>query len=294
MADRIEPRRLTDLIREPETKYPAWIDPVVLPKGGILLFGGHSKIGKSFLGLEVARAISTGDTLFGYGGFKTQEGKVLILEQEIGEFGLKSRAKTVFQHENLDKVSDNLWFVSMDTDLMLDTHSGLNLIADNIDKTGANVLILDPISDLFEGDENDNTAVGQVFHNLGQLRKMFRNQNLSIVIAHHFGKPPTGKYQEGYDHLSFHNFRGASKFFSKPDTVCTAWRSEELSTPWEAWKLKMRWICRQGESPPEMYATVNQNKDLRVYWERHAVENKMVAKTPPKPLRFSPGTATPT
>lgn len=287
MPDRIAPARLTDLIRRPPIKYPSWIEPVILPKGGVFLFGGHSKIGKSFQALEMARALSTGSTLFDYSGFQAIESRVMILEREIGEYGLQSRASTVFAKEDLGKIDDNLWYVSQDPDLALDTHSGIGQISEYLAKLGINVLILDPVSHMHSADENDNTAITQIFNNLEQLRKNFRGQGLSIVMAHHFGKPPTGKYVEGYDSLSFHNFRGASKFFSAPDTLCTSARVEELSTPWEAWRLKMRWVCRQGESPPEMYLSVNKNKDLRVRWERHAAENRVKAD-PPKSIKFSP------
>lgn len=287
-SDKIPAARLTDLIRRPPVKYPAWVDPVILPKGGVFLFGGHSKIGKSFQAMEMARAISTGSSLFGYGGFPTHEAKVLMLEREIGEFGLQSRAATIFRGENLDKISDNLWYVSQDPDLSLDTHAGIGRIGDHIDQTGAEVLILDPISHMHSGDENDNSDINTVFTNLEGLRKQFRHRGLAIVIAHHFGKPPTGKFAENYDHLNFHNFRGASKFFSAPDTICTSWRCEELNLPWEAWRLKVRWVCRQGESPPEMYLTVNQNQDLRVRWERNVNENRVIENPGLRNLRFSP------
>ncbi len=289
MADIINPSRLTDLINRPAVTYPSWIEPVVLPKGGLLVFGGHSKIGKSFQALEMTRALATGSNLFGYGGFKAQECRVLYLEREIGEFGLQTRSREVFRGEDLSRIADNVWYVSQDPDLNLDTHSGINRIGEHIDSTGANVLILDPVSHMFSVDENDATAMSKVFNNVEQLRKMFRGQGLSVVMAHHFGKPPNGKFADGYDHLSFHNFRGSSKFFSAPDTLCTSWRAEELNLGWEAWRLKTRWICRQGESPPEMYLNVNANRDLRVVWERNVAENRV----PPrdlKSLRFSPST----
>jgi len=293
MADRIPAARLSDLIRRPAIEYPAWIGPVVLPKGGVLLFGGHSKIGKSFQALEMARALSTGTDLFGYHGFPAQEAKVLILEREIGEYGLQSRAKEVFKYEDLDKIADNLWYVSQDPDLSLDTHGGLGKICDHIDRTGAQVLILDPISHMHSQDENDNSAITKVFNNIEIIRKQFRGRDLSVVIAHHFGKPPGGKYADFYDDLSFHNFRGASKFFSAPDTICTSARLEELPLEWEAWRLKMRFICRHGESPPEMYLTVNQMKDLRVRWERNSQQKKpVVPLTGERRISFSPATAT--
>lgn len=290
MADIIKPARLTELLSRPQITYPAWIEPVILPKGGVAIFGGHSKIGKSFIALEMGRAVATGDFLFGFREFRAAEGRVLYLEREIGEYGLQTRGLKVFAGENLDRIADNVWYVSQDPSLDLDTHAGVQIIGDHIAATGANVVILDPISHMHSGDENDNTQMNKLFSAIEYLRHQFRNQGLSFVIAHHFGKPPNGKHADGYDHMSMHNFRGAGKFASAPDTICTAWRCEELNLPWEAWRLKLRWRCRQGESPGEMYLTVNQNQDLRVRWERMALENRVKPQeTGFRAPKFSPG-----
>jgi len=297
-GDKIPPARLYDLIERPLEEYPSWIAPV-LPKGGVLLFGGHSKIGKSFQAMEMARALASGTPLFGYHGFRVPSPtKVLYLEREIGEFGLQARAKPIFREEDPDVCRENLWYVSQDPDLSLDTTMGIRAIEAHIEQTQAQVLILDPVSHMHGQDENDNTAITKIFNNIEQIRKDFRDVGLSVIMTHHFGKPPNGRHAEDYDHLSFHNFRGASKFFSAPDTICTSHRFEEITNAgWEAWRLRMRWITRHGESPPEMVVTVNQNKDLRVRWERNINQNRVIDPTPeaaePKktlrPPRFAPG-----
>ena len=173
---------------------------------------------------------------------------------------------------------------------MLDKDLGLLRLSEEVDRTQANVVILDPISSMFSVDENDASAMTELFHRLERLRRTFRELDLSIILVHHFGKPPTGKFSDSYDHLSFHNFRGSSKFFSVPDTICTAWRAEELNLGWESWRLKTRWVCRQGESPPEMYLNVNTNQDLRVRWERNVLENRKPQgeEKELRPMRFSP------
>lgn len=289
-ADKIRPARVTDLIRRPPIKYPSWIGPAILPKGGVCLFGGHSKIGKSFLALEVARALVTGTPLFGYSDFQTPEpANVLYVEREIGEHGLQKRASIVFADEDLVAVENRLWYISQDPDTMLDTMAGMNKLIEMIGDTRANVVILDPISHLHSGDENDNTQMTKVFNNIERLRQKFSSNGLSFVLAHHFRKPPEGRFADSHDDLSFHNFRGASKFFSAPDTICTAHRIEELVTDWEAWRLKIRWVCRHDESPADMYLTVNQYRDLRVRWERTAIQARPVATTN-RQLRFSPAT----
>jgi len=289
MAEKNPAARLVDLIQQPLEKYPAWIEPVVLPKRGMMLFGAHSKAGKSLMAMEACRALGTGSNLFGYGGFRTEECRVLYVEAEVGVYGLHGRASKVFADEDVVRIADNVWYVSQNPDLMLDTELGLLRLCDEVDRTQANVVILDPISSMFTVDENDASGMTALFNRLERLRRKFRQNDLSIIMVHHFGKPPTGKFSDSYDHLSFHNFRGSSKFFSVPDTVCTAWRAEELNLGWESWRLKARWVCRQGESPPEMYLNVNAQQDLRVRWERNSLGNrKPQGEKELKPVRFSP------
>ena len=75
-----------------------WVEPAISPKGGLLLFGGESKIGKSFLVLEMMRALATGEDMFGNPQFVIPErAKVVLIEQELGDYILRGRAVEVFK-----------------------------------------------------------------------------------------------------------------------------------------------------------------------------------------------------
>ena len=91
-------RLVNDLILTPPVPQPMWVEPAILPKGGLLLFGGESKIGKSFLVLEMMRALATGEDMFGNPQFVIPErAKVVLIEQELGDYILRGRAVEVFK-----------------------------------------------------------------------------------------------------------------------------------------------------------------------------------------------------
>ena len=81
----VEPWNVVDLIEKPLPTAPCWIEPAVLPKGAKMLFGGHAKIGKSFVMLELARSLALGKQPFAAPALRVPSPtKVLLLEQELG------------------------------------------------------------------------------------------------------------------------------------------------------------------------------------------------------------------
>ena len=44
---------VAERLQNPPPPVPCWIEPFILPKGSIMLFGGPSKAGKSFVALGI-------------------------------------------------------------------------------------------------------------------------------------------------------------------------------------------------------------------------------------------------
>jgi hypothetical protein len=70
------------------------------------------------------------------------------------------------------------------------------------------------------GNENDNSDVQKLVRHLKELMVKHADKDLSIVLSHHFGKPPRVTDDE-HDPLSPYNFRGASKWFDMADSLIT-------------------------------------------------------------------------
>lgn len=261
--------RLVDLFAREFPENPSYINPMVLTKGGTLLLGGEAKVGKSFIMLELCRALATGTPFMDNRLLSVPEPvKVLYVDAEVGERTNKARGLRIFQHDDPYAYANNIYHVSKNLELQLDTHRGVSYFGDLIRDVRPNVLVLDPISFLHHGDENSARDVGSIFLTLARLKERGRNEELSIVFSHHFRKPPFGQYAIGYDNLSEYNFRGSSKWKDGGDTILTMQRTGNFprTDGDEAWKLKLRFLCRHGPSAPEGEYAFNKNGDLRIVW----------------------------
>ena len=271
----VKPEPLIDLIKNDLPPYPCWIEPGILPKGGTLLFGGQAKSGKSFLMLELIRALATGTVPFGYNYFQIGEPvKCLLIEQELGKYGLQKRVKKIFENEDEKKFGPNIFYASKIPEMQLDSREGRELLLDLVEKIKPNVLFLDPIGRLQSYDENKSEQIQQLFTNLEYLLKCFDENGMSLVLSHHFAKPSSDK-NNSRDPLDPYSFRGSSKWYDCPDTLMTAQKLETLATKWKAWNIKVRFDTRQDESPQDLLLSVNRDQDLRVRFE------KTLGETPP-------------
>jgi len=269
MSAGIPAQSFADLMDRELVGLPSWIQPAILPKRGVLLFGGLPKIGKSLIDLEIARSLGTGENLFGHPDFLVpQKARVLYVEKEVGEYGLQERVNKINKTANRADFASRLFYVSQDPLLMLDTSEGVKELKARLRETEANVLILDPISNMHAWDENSNTEISRLFHVLEDLRAEFVRYDLSVVITHHFSKPPKGQHAAEHDGLSMDNFRGANKWRAAPDSLITVQRGHYMpGLDWKAWNATMRFELRHGEPPEDTPVTVNQHNDLRVRYK---------------------------
>jgi RecA-family ATPase len=252
-----------DLLTRTLTAEPAWIEPSILPKRGKLLFGGHAKIGKSFVMLDLARALAAGEAPFANPIlYVPKPVRVLLIEKELGLIELQKRGAAVMDDVPRMLRRENLFYVSQEPLLKLDTRQGYETILRLVEEIKPNVLLLDPIGKMHNMDENSNTDISKLFEKLEGLMKAGRDQDMSLVISHHFAKPKMGP--DAMDPLSPYNFRGASKWFDDPDTLVTMHKGQEHRSPHKWWTLKTRFETRRGEPPEDMNLSVNEHDDFRV------------------------------
>lgn len=240
-------QKISDLLERDLGDLPCWINPYILPKRGTWILGGDTGIGKSFVTIELFRALTTGTRPFDCPYLDcSQQTRALYVEQEIGEYGLQKRMARTFERHQKRTYEDYAFYVSQDPKFQLDDPSGVKHIAELVRECAPQVLILDPISHFHTSKENDNTEIGKLFQVIADLKAANIRNDMSIVMAHHFLKPPNGRLMSaGYDDLSENNFRGAAKWRDAPDTVTTL-AKRGGNRVW--WELQMRWEkMRHGE-----------------------------------------------
>lgn len=258
---KLVPSDIQTLIETELPPNPCWIEPGILPKRGKLLFGGHAKIGKSFIVLELCRALATGTTPFACDTFRViQPVPVLLVEQELGPWRLQERVRKIFKDVDPDLLRKNFRYLSQVRGFRLDQADAVNTLSGWVQQTGANVLVLDPIGKLHGYDENDSTQIAKLFDKLERVQDNCRKLDLSIVLSHHFGKPNRDPKVE-VDKFSPYNFRGSSKWFDDPDTLVTVVRVEKEVAGKEGWYVQSAWTLRGGPPALEEGASFSVFKD---------------------------------
>lgn len=267
------PRTLQELLRDPAREVPSWIRPGFLPKGGKLLFGGAAKIGKSLIMLEIARALAAGVRPFDYHHLDVPEpARVLIIEQEIGEAGLRKRADLIFAEGRGRAATSRIHVVSKDPLLVLSDPAGRSRLRWYVEQVEPDVLILDPISKFHYYDESDPAQIGQLLGYLDALIREHSARGMSIIFSHHFRKgPATDQTRAGYDPLDPYNFGGSRKWFDDPDTLVTLVREPraqggrlDRQASARSWRLRARITMRHDEDPGDIYLDVNREGHLEV------------------------------
>jgi hypothetical protein len=246
----------------------AWYIKTLLPKKGKLLIGGSPKIGKTFLLLELARALTCNRTAFEHDEFTTGKPvNVLLIDQEVGPEFMQERGARIFQDEQEDTYRPRAFLHSKDASLKIDTMSGFNHVRELIKEFQINVLLLDPMARLHSADENSNHEMIQIFSRIDTLIYEFMEQELSVVMAHHFAKKPHGRDAATYDGLSPNNFRGAGDWFAWPDGVMMLdrkWNMGMIGGVKEGWICDGRVIPGRASMPPDFRLHINEHDDGRV------------------------------
>lgn len=176
--DRQLPLSLTDFLKQ---DYPPleYYTEGILQKEGRTIISASTNTGKSFFLQNLALAIATGHDKF-LGRFCIKGGRVLYLDYEMGKSALQER----FRKMCTSSVADNLFVKYISSFNLLDKKDQ-NMLEIWLSELKADVLIIDPVGDAWQGDENDKKEVASVTSYLNALKDRF---STSILISHHWRK----------------------------------------------------------------------------------------------------------
>jgi RecA-family ATPase len=150
-----------------------------LPKRGKSMLYGPRKTGKSYLCLQLARCIGSGEDFL---GLPTRQGKVLYVQFELGEEILQHRMREETKKDYADV------FVGTDFSMKLDKEVGKQRLWRALEAVEPDVLILDPKIKMISGDENVAHDMQVVCDYLDGLIEAF---HCSIFVMDHSGKDIT-------------------------------------------------------------------------------------------------------
>lgn len=213
-----------------------------MPCKSLVVIGGEPKANKSFVVLNMSIDLARGRNIF---GGKYHDGspampvskpyRVLYIEQEIGEEGLKERLLPMLGGEipyGLD-----LYIKSRDMTMRLDTPEGRLAIETQIQSCRPDIMVLDPLAEFQLINENSAQEMGMTVR---VLKRWIEQYGITIVLVHHVGKPSFEDPRSGGNKL-----RGSSALFGAVDTFIGVSRKSESSHPSPT--LELEFELRRGK-----------------------------------------------
>lgn len=163
-----------ELINLPLEEVPYLWEPY-LQKQQIAVLAGPSDVGKSTLVRQLALAICNGDDSFLNHNLHAEHRRILYCAMEDNPTSTKF---TLVKQGDEMEFSENMLFIFDEDDIM----ANINKV---ISKWDIDLLIVDPFTDLFDGNLNDIINVRKF---LKPFYKLANKHGFSIILLHHIGK----------------------------------------------------------------------------------------------------------
>jgi RecA-family ATPase len=200
---------LTASQKVPHVCYP------LLSKGGILVIGAPAKMRKSFLAMQLSYCLAAGTQFLDEYAIPEKH-QVLYIEKEIGIPGVRERADLI--HKQMGRDSDataNLHFLPKGGKEARNLTLGSPQLLAIVEKKNPDILVLDPLRRFHRADEDSSGEMEKVFDAVEELQGVGReeNQERSIILIHHCGKPSEFRNQDEPVSL-----RGSSFIFDAGDS----------------------------------------------------------------------------
>ena len=159
-----------DMAASPEWEIPFLINPYI-PRGGIILLYGKTRVGKSPLTWESARCIGSGEPFF---GLPTAPGRVLYLELDTPRLLVQPRVKKL-------PPAPNVWFQFMGPCNVSKLDSPMIPILKGFaEGVKPDLVVVNTLRGIYQGDEKDGVQPIKVYANLQYLFP-----NAAILLVHH-------------------------------------------------------------------------------------------------------------
>ena len=225
-----------------------WGDAFIFEKSRVLLLG-KPKIGKSnWLGAFAAGA--TTGTDFMEVPF-SRPLKVMWFQAEIIAEFLKRRIEVYYRRFAADPEVQRIGYDNLiisgrlRKNLMRD--ADIQAFSDEIAFHKPDIVMIDPIINFFDGEENNNSDIRRLMDRIDMLMEM---NNVSVILAHHTGK-------ERADDKSFLSARGGSVF--------AGWFDSGIKLSGEKPEINLFYEARNAQEPEEHMAFFDFDEGI---WKR--------------------------
>ena len=163
-----------------------WIIPKLLP-AGLLILAAPPKTGKSFLALDLALAVASGDRFLGH--YKVKQRNALYISYEDSEARIQDRLLTITDALQIDP-PENL-FIS--TGLPRIANQNIGEFVEIIHQKQAELIIVDTYAAGVKRNERSQNIYFDDYNSISLLRDFAKKLNVCLFIIHHTSKEKKGK-----------------------------------------------------------------------------------------------------
>jgi hypothetical protein len=162
---------------------PEWLVEGFVEESSCIFVSAQPKVGKSFLALRLAAAVSSGTDLF---GFNAKQGHVLYLAAERAHLMKRRLQALTLRGIPLDRNHFRMW----PDPVMFADHEAVTNFVKALTVT-PDLLIVDTLRRCNDGDERDNTHMGLWTKGIEEFREL---TGASVVVIHHDHKAQHNSY----------------------------------------------------------------------------------------------------
>jgi hypothetical protein len=178
---------------EPINHKPSWLIDQLWTHQAVGIIGGSPKSGKTWLALEMAVSVASGNPCLGR--FEVlSPGLVLIYAAEDSAVAVRSRIESLARLHQVDFNRLDVHIITVDS-LRLDRPEHQDMLESTLLLYQPALLILDPLVRIHAIDEN---VAGQVSTLLGYIRSLQRKTGAAIALVHHVRKNASPNGGAGY------------------------------------------------------------------------------------------------
>ncbi len=192
---------------DPQSDTPQWLVHDLWTAAAVGAIGGQPKVGKSWLGLDLAVSVASGTPALGRFPVEAT-GPALVYLAEDALPRVRDRVAHLCRHRGLDLTRLDLHVVTSDR-LRLDTERDQLALDQTVAQIRPILLLLDPLVRLHCLDENSASDISSL---LGFLRALNRRYQLALVLVHHMAKRSRRNLGQ--------SLRGSSDLHAWTDSAC--------------------------------------------------------------------------
>ena len=192
--------------------------------------GGASKVGKTWLALDVAVSVACGVPWLGY---QTHKARVLFVNLELTDWAIASRVRLICEQKGVTLEPDALVLLNL-----RGWDVNMTLLAPKLAEFAGErfgLIIPDPVYKTL-GDRDENSA-GDIAGLLRLLEEVIRETGAAVLFTHHFNKGLAAGKQE------LDRFSGSGVWARDPDVLLSIQPHQEEGC------LILEGTIRNGKSP---------------------------------------------